>query len=64
MCALAGNAVANQTGLGEPVALAVGLGLTAAVISLDAISYIFEDTRLERQRPIFLGYCERSVMDL
>lgn len=62
MCALAGNAVANQTGLGEPVALAVGLVLSVAIVSLDAVSSIREDTRLERERPIFLTHCERSIM--
>lgn len=62
MCGLAGNAVANQTGLGEPVALAVGLVLSVAIVSLDAVSSIREDTRLERERPIFLTHCERSVM--
>ena len=62
MCGLAGTAVASQTGLGEPVALAVGLVLSVAIVSLDAVSSIREDIRLERERPIFLTHCERSVM--
>lgn len=60
---LAGNAVANQTGLGEPIALAVGFGLMAGIFSLDVISSMREDERLERERPIFLNLdCQQPIM--
>lgn len=47
LCSLAGNAVANQTGLGEPVALGVGFVLIAGIVSLDVISSLHESKRLE-----------------
>lgn len=55
MCGLAGTVVANQTGLGEPLALAVGVVLTVGTVLLDRISIIREDYDCERGRPIFLN---------
>lgn len=54
-CGLAGTAVANQTGLGEPLALAVGLVLTVGTVFLDRVSIIREEQALERERTIFLN---------
>ena len=52
---MAGTVVANHTGLGEPIALAVGALLTVGTVLLDKISIIREDEVFERERPIFLN---------